>query len=334
MILEALPLFAAPALALGGPLVLAGLFFAWGIIFMGRAFNDALFGILKVVLKWSGAGLIFRAGGWFLSKVGVDAPDPLSLAHQWIADKLGAAADGVGGAIAYSWNILSGIVTDLGWTIWNLGTAVDRLRAFVTDIEHLAKLVVGTSAFALAVKALRSNVTKVVHDTTTIVKQIAQPIASPVGAAVKVVTRVDRVALRRFEAWTRGRLNVLEAAIAAAAGAVAPWPGAAIGDLRDALNRVGKRLRTLERATVGTVGVAAIATLLARLGMTWARCDRVKQAGRGVCRMDTDALDALLAGTTVIVGSLSIRAFARELSDGMDEATGLLTGFVREAPKG
>lgn len=320
--------------ALPGLALLAALIVAWGLVTMGRAFIDALFTILRTVLKWTGVGLIARGAGWIWKQAGGgDITDPVTKAHQVLSDALGRAADAIGDAVAMSWNVLTDIVKDTGWAIWNLGVALDRLRAFVTDIPALAKMIVGTSAFALAVKSIARGLSDTIYRTNTIVKQIASPMTSPVGAAIRVVTRIDRVALARLREWTTTKVKALEAAIAHAGAQALPLPGTAIADLRDAWHRLARRLGKLERGALPYIASAVFVATLSRFGLNWLRCDRVKAAGKGVCRMDADGLAALLAGTTVIAGSISLRQLAGELSATMDEAAGYLIGFVRESPK-
>lgn len=323
-----------PAVALPGLAILAALIVLWGMITIGRTFIDALFSILHLVIKWSGVGLVARGAGWVWKNVtGSEIVDPITKAHQILSDALGKAADGIGDAVAVSWHTLVDIVKDTGWAIWNLGVALDRLRAFVTDIPALAKLIVGTSAFALAVKAIARGLSDTIYKTNTIVKQIASPITSPVGAAIKVVTRVDRLALRQLREWTTAKVAKLEAAIAHAGAQALPLPGTAIADLRDAWSRLAKRLGKLERGALPYIASGVFVATLTRFGLNWIRCDRVKTLGKGVCRMDGDGLATLLAGTTVIAGSISLRQLAGELSATMDEAAGYLTTFVRESPK-
>ena len=323
-----------PAVALPGLAILAALIVAWGIITLGRAFVDGLFGILRIVLKWSGVGLVARGAGWVWKQAGGgDIVDPVTKAHQIISDALGKAADGIGDAVAMSWNVLTDIVKDTGWAIWNLGVALDRLRAFVTDIPALAKLIVATSPFVLAVRVIARGLSDTIYRTNTIVKEIASPLTSPVGAAIKVVTRIDRAALAQFKAWTTARLAKLEAAVAHAGAQALDLPGTAVGDLREAWSRLAKRIGKLERGALPYIASGVFVATLTRFGLNWIRCDRVKAMGKGVCRMDGDALAAMLAGTTVIAGSISLRQLAAELSATMDEASGYLTTFVREAPK-
>jgi hypothetical protein len=59
-------------------------------------------------------------------------------------------------------------------------------------------------------------------------------------------------------------------------------------------------------------GAALVAFSLARLGLGWLRCGNVKKVGKRLCGMNPDLLDALLIGTTLIVGTISLREFAKE----------------------
>jgi hypothetical protein len=56
----------------------------------------------------------------------------------------------------------------------------------------------------------------------------------------------------------------------------------------------------------------------------------MKKAGKRVCGLDAGLLDALLLGSTLIVGTISLRDFAREMEAVTEEAAGLVRGFIRE----
>jgi hypothetical protein len=77
-------------------------------------------------------------------------------------------------------------------------------------------------------------------------------------------------------------------------------------------------------------GAALVAFSLARLGLGWLRCGGVKKVGKRLCGMNPDLLDALLIGTTLMVGTISLREFAKELEAVTEEAAGLVRGFIRE----
>lgn len=316
--------------ALPAILVLAGLVFAYGIIMFGQAFTDALFGILNGVLKYSGAGLVFKGGNWLLKKVGAGVDDPVNRAHQWISEKLGAAADGVGGAVAATWNRLATIVDRTGWAIWHTALAVERLYSFVTDYPRLAKLLIKTSPFVLAFRWLRDHLDTVTNVTNVINKSIVHPVQSTVGTAIHVVTRPTTVGLDRLRAWTTAQIKILRQSIAHAGAQALPLPGTAVADLRDALNRLRKRVARIDTKGLAYIGSGVFVATLARFGLNWIRCQNVKRFGRGICRADTDFLDTVLQDGLAIVGTLSIVGMANALLEVEDEVVAAIMRNVRE----
>lgn len=322
-----------PALALPALLLLAGLVFAYGIIKFGQAFVDALFGILNGVLKYSGAGLVFKGGNWLLKKVGAGVDNPVTKAHQWISESLGEAADKVGGAIAASWNRLATIVDRTGWAIWHTALAVERLYSFVTDYPKLAKLLIKTSPFVLAFKWTRDQLKSVTNVTNVINKSIVHPVQSTVGAAIHVVTRPTTVGLDKLRTWTTAQIKILRQQIAHAGAQALPLPGTAVADLRDALNRLRKRVARIDTKGLGYIGAGVFVATLARFGLNWIRCDRVKQLGRGSCRLDASLIDTVLEDGMVIVGSISIVSMARELLAIEDEVASVILRNVRETAR-
>jgi hypothetical protein len=77
-------------------------------------------------------------------------------------------------------------------------------------------------------------------------------------------------------------------------------------------------------------GAALVAFSLARLGLGWLRCSNVAKAGKRLCGMNPGLLDALLAGSTLLVGTISLREFAKEVQAVTEEASGLIHGFIRD----
>ena len=277
-------------LALPALLLLAGFVLALGMVVVGKAFTDALFGIIQITVKYSGVGFLAKGAGWAWKKLGGDPLDPLEAAHQWISSKLGAAADGLGGLIAESWHVLTAIVVETGQAVWDLARSVRVLHALISDAEWLGRRVVDSSAFALAIRGLKTVVRDTVHQTTTIVEQIAHPVYSPIGAAVRVVVRVDRAELARYRAWTTAHIRALEAKLAHAGAIAQPWPGTALGDLREWVAKLDKRLGKVGRQALPYIASGVFVATLARMGLGWLRCDRVKQLGRGACRSNADAM--------------------------------------------
>lgn len=110
-----------------------------------------------------------------------------------------------------------------------------------------------------------------------------------------------------------------------------PWPGipGRIGDLE----RLGGWLKGELTRTRKLIGLGALAILVAKvlekMGGNFIRCSNTKHLGRRVCGMDRSALDTLLAGTVLIVGTVSLVEFAKGMESVMDEIVPPVRKFWR-----
>jgi hypothetical protein len=95
---------------------------------------------------------------------------------------------------------------------------------------------------------------------------------------------------------------------------------------------IWKRLRALERKIGVPVALGVVATALARLGLGWIRCNKVKRVGKGVCGLDDSLIDKFLLDALAIFGVISIVEFAEGLLAIEDEAVGIMGHLVREWP--
>jgi hypothetical protein len=94
-----------------------------------------------------------------------------------------------------------------------------------------------------------------------------------------------------------------------------------------------KRVRALEKKLAVPFGLGIVAAALARLGIGWIRCNRVRRVGKGVCGLDDSLIDQWLLGALAIFGTVSIVEFAEGLEAVEEEAISILGAFVREWPK-
>jgi hypothetical protein len=111
------------------------------------------------------------------------------------------------------------------------------------------------------------------------------------------------------------------------------------------LGRIGHRVRDLEHDLThpGTrwlrrIATAMFVTTLAGLMFKailhrwpWLRCAKVKRVGGRMCGMDDGLITSLLFDASVISGTISIVAFARELQELEGEAVHLIRDFIAEA---
>ncbi len=89
------------------------------------------------------------------------------------------------------------------------------------------------------------------------------------------------------------------------------------------------RKRPVTLATGAAIGALTFA--LGKLGAGWLRCSNWRRAGKQICGMDANYLDALLAGTVAIVGTISIVEFAKELQVIAPEVVDGVRAVIREA---
>jgi hypothetical protein len=93
--------------------------------------------------------------------------------------------------------------------------------------------------------------------------------------------------------------------------------------------RLWKWTRVNTRAW-GTLAFAgAVAFALSRLKVGWIRCPKLAKRGPALCNLDDALFAALLADSLLIVGSLSLVEFAREMVDVTDTAVRPITTFWR-----
>jgi hypothetical protein len=123
--------------------------------------------------------------------------------------------------------------------------------------------------------------------------------------------------------------------VRASSGAVAlpGWtialPGR-IGRVERDLSGLKTRLRELEKGAAIAVTAGLAIRLLRKLKLGCLAGRNGKKVAQRLCGIDTGLIDALLVGTTLIVGTISLRDFAREMEAVTEEAAGLVRGFIRE----
>lgn len=102
-----------------------------------------------------------------------------------------------------------------------------------------------------------------------------------------------------------------------------------IGRLERETEGIGSRLKRLAGRVTPAALVAPVVFALSSVGLGWLRCSRVKNAGKQVCGMDSTLLDALIADTLLVVGTVSLVEFAEGLGKGIGEVTPQIQKFWR-----
>ena len=95
------------------------------------------------------------------------------------------------------------------------------------------------------------------------------------------------------------------------------------------IGRLGHRIRGARTVIGASVFVGLLVAALAKMGLGWIRCSRVKSTGKRLCGMDAGLLDSLLTDTLLIAGTLSLVEFAREMVGVTDTAVRPITTFWR-----
>lgn len=213
------------------------------------------------------------------------------------------------------------------------GPVADALRWFAEAIE---------TALAAVVAFFEAPVAQFWYQLAEIPKQTAQALASFATATAHRLAWIENVYVPRYVRLAllgvTGPLTVALAGLHALRAVAIPelrhgldWTRGRVGRLEREAGRTATRLRRVEAYLSAAGAVVLVATALGRLGLKWIRCRNVAKAGRRVCGMDFDYLDALLAGSLLVVGSVSIVDFAHELQDAEGEVVRAIRGLVREA---
>lgn len=172
------------------------------------------------------------------------------------------------------------------------------------ELHHLQRWIIP----AYVTQRLQGLVARVDHLTDRLEQLATHP-----AAIVRPVTRLIDPRVTDLE----HELDVLRKQVAAAGvGVLAPaipvphldtgTIGRGIGALRD---RLGRLTRQLTPAAIA--GAVAAALVALRLG--WLKCSGVRRAAEHACGMDRDILEALIAGTVAVIGTVSLVEFAREM---------------------
>lgn len=210
---------------------------------------------------------------------------------------------------AYAWQEVSGAVAGLAG---DTEQALGYLRRHVIGgliAGALAPLRATVAALQAAVSKLEAAGARVEHIVTHVTVQKIE----------RVTTHVEKV--------TKGASL---AAVATVAGTLPRlWHG--IDQAEGAAEKALREARRLAARLTEAAAAGLVIAALARIGATWLRCSKVRQAGERVCGMDTDLLDALIADTALILGTVSIVEFAEGMQGVLGEIATPVRRFWRAA---
>lgn len=245
------------------------------------------------------AELAVRLTRWVTNSIGAEWADLQRLGVTWLGGIAQWAVVVMENALLWPYELSR-------FVYWLLDVYLPKL---LKTIPHLAGQVI------------HQVISRVVRVERTVVKlpKLSKAAAKAlVGAAVALYVHPYLAMLR----WLKAHYHALTAVLPRAL----PLPTV------PAIPNVWKRLRALERKIGVPVALGVVATALARLGVNWIRCNKVRRLGRGVCGMDDSFLESLLLDSLAIFSILSVVEFANELRTVEDEALSIMGRLVREWP--
>lgn len=228
--------------------------------------------------------------------------------EQDVTHAIGGVAEKIQGRIGLLWHATARLVEEVGQKI------EDAYR-LIGGVAGVLDLFVPYSAVLAMIHALQRAIAAI-HGTT---KAQTQAVAHAGRIANDARKRVDTAQVR---------------AQAIPADVVVPGDLAGLrGRVREAEDEIAKlwdRVRGITLPSAIGLGVGAVAAILARLGLGWTRCSNVGKVGRNICGMNTDLLDALLAGALVVASPISVVELTKAAQAFTGEAVTGLRWFVRE----
>lgn len=233
---------------------------------------------------------------WLSNTLVSNTAGTLDLGARWVAGLAQWASVVIGNALA--------------WPYWLL-----RFQTWLLTRE-LPRLI----------HALPNAVTRVVHATTTRVVRIERTVVK----VPQLTHALSRAAVAHLVAslihpyfgslrWLRAHVHALEAVIPHAI----PIPH---GITPTGIRRYFRSY--LRRWTLTTAFAGAVAFALARLGVSWVRCNNVKRVGRNLCGMSPRAINDLLGLLTDLVLLTNVCRVFSLMQQGLSVVQPEITGFV------
>ena len=238
---------------------LCGFTAALGIVYVLQSFNRAIIGGLAKLL-----GEIPYAGDVLAS--------PVNDVYKWMDHEFGAAITYLDAQIARWYRSLTQIVV---WT-------AQEIERHANLIATLAEALAGTATLD-AIGGLQ--------------KELSKAAASAIGYAEGEAERVFGKARAGIDALISDltkRLEQAEHATAQALSHTLKWGEARVHGLEDDLDWAKKRIEALEKRWAKKALTAAVAAVLADLGLGWLHCSSVKKVGKSICNSPLSAIEGLL----------------------------------------
>lgn len=234
-----------------------------------------------------------------------------------------------------------GVVADgldkLDHTIrWHLGKGIDHMQsAWNEAVSYTAYAVgwIGREIASLSHDTAQAIEGLHVQNITNVYKRVAPQVDSRVGtiaAALAALTaRVAHVEHRAIH-WTKTKVVNIEQTISLPDIGAIPRTIPRVGQLERELDHVAGRVGGLAKRLAPAAIAGLVVAAIGRLGFGWVRCSRVGRVGKSVCGMNEGLLEGLLADALLVVGSISVVEFAKELQAIEGEVVSATRRLVRE----
>lgn len=249
---------------------------------------------------------------------------------KWVVHELGPIYEATYGRATTWISTLNHYVYVVGY--WSLYWPI----ALKHEVDHLRHKTI-PSIVDSRTAPIKQTAEQAEADARAAAGQAHSRVSSPAKpGTVKDVTVIKKVAMPHAQEWewVHDHWKAAKAAIlgATAAAIAVPVPGGIPWrNPLDALRRAhGKRLKRVE----ALLGVAAFAVVLSRVLGVSVKClkpsGNVGKTARRLCGLNAGLLDALLLGTTLLAGPMSIVTFAEGMLDIEEEIVGLIKAGITE----
>lgn len=296
-----------PLLAIAPLLIILTAYVGYGMVLNARAFSGGYLGwftsLVKAVIAHSQEIVILREivnlSSWIAHHVGAQVLATQAPAIRWMV-----GLNQWVGSVQSMATTLSGRVVD--YAAWLKYRYIPRQIAAHTRPLTRAQRAAEAQAAAQA-KTIAAN--------AHAVPQIAK------SAALTTVPTAVRPFVWELR-WARTHWKVLTSLVAA--------PG--LAELPFRLPKINFRLNRLEKGLLGLAGVGFVARALTKLGVGGVRCQGSKKYLNRLCGMDSNLLNALLADTLAIFGTISLVELAKGMQTLTPAAQYGIGSLIREAP--
>ncbi len=284
--------------------------------------------IIKALFYTASIGATI-AVGW-VPWLGGKVKRSLHFIEQRVNNYMSGLVSGTASAVAASWHALAVAAEFAGKALVDVAQAAWRVAWYV-NVKFPVSVISALAHYsAREAKALLKRIEQATIWRQTVTRVINNPAAGRIGGAIKGALKTVEGELANLRDLVLPRLRALERDIATTIPGAIERLGARERAAERRLRGLLGRLSRVDKATVGLGAAGLVAIALSRIGIGFLRCTNIRSGGRRLCGMDAGAVEDILAGTLLIVGSISIVEFAEELQTIMGDAESGIRGFIRE----